>query len=206
MYDYFSRRVEDVLARLGRRLRQRRAGSWSAGGWRGRLAASSPSTPGRRPLHHRGRAGSQGRRWCAAGVLRSGALTYILLWARREHGRLEAQGPLAHPNSAHRDGGRVPDSEERPVHPPYLASAGAAAEGAQPRVLPGLRALKDAGAMAVVRRADRAWVVAQQEGAAYPEHGHRAPDRGRPGSPPAVRGAARRRSGRAARSARAGTS
>ena len=66
--------------------------------------------------------------------------------------RLDARGAVADLHPAYRSGGGLPHPQERAVDPSDLASARGSRAGAYPGLLPRLRAVEDAGAMAEPRR------------------------------------------------------
>src|SRR6059036_20177 len=107
--------------------------------------------------------------------------------------------PLAHVHPADRCRGRVSDPEERARHSAGVAPARRSRAGPHPRLLSRLRAVEDARTVATARGAGPEPAHDLRRAAPHSEHRHRAPDRGRPRAPSAVRCAAGRRTGGAPR-------
>src|SRR5213594_2190957 len=122
-----------------------------------------------------------------------------LLCAAHERGRLESRRALAHvpPTDGRRSG--VPDPEKRARNSPSVAPAGRSRAGPHPRLLPRLRAVEDARAVAAARGPRTKPAHDLRRVTAHSEYRYRAARRGRSGAPPALRRASRRRAGRAPR-------
>src|SRR5271157_1442762 len=122
-----------------------------------------------------------------------------------QHRGLDAGGALAHLHPAHRGGGGLPDPQERPLDPAHLAPEGRARAGPHPGLLPRLRAVEDARAMAGARRSRQQPAHDLGRDRPHPEHRRRAAPgrRAPPRAPHPLRRPARSNPGHAARSARA---
>src|SRR2546425_4395075 len=114
----------------------------------------------------------------AAGVGRLGALERRLLRAAHQRARLESRRAVAyvHPTDGRRSG--VPDPEERARDSPRVAPAGRSCAGPHPRLLPRLRAVEDARAVAAARGPRTKPAHDLRRVTTHSEHRHRAARRG----------------------------
>src|SRR3989441_24110 len=108
----------------------------------------------------------------AAGVGRLGALERRLLRAAHERARLESRRAVAHvhPTDGRRSG--VPNPEKRTRDSPGVAPAGRSRAGPYPRLLPRLRVVEDARAVAAPRRPRTKPAHDLRRVTPYSEHGH----------------------------------
>jgi hypothetical protein len=156
MHERFARRIEDGLTRLGARVGRARR-PLDVLGAPARAPARTQSAGGG-PLRDRVRPRPDApcRRATGLerppGVGRLGALERRLLRAAYQRDRLEPRRAVAHlhPTDGCRSG--VSDPEERARDSPGLAPAGRPRAGPHPGLLPRLRAVEDAGAVAAARR------------------------------------------------------
>ena len=142
----FEERIEKGLeqTRLRRAPVRRRNGSQARG------QAPGEEQPGGRPVSDRPK-GRPGGRSGDGGLAEGGSVAGLghlerrVLPAQEQPERLERPGPMAGLHPAHRSGVGVSYSQERPADQADLASEGEARTGAHPGLLPGLRAVEDAG-------------------------------------------------------------
>ena len=159
MHERFSKRIEERLASLGRRLARSRQklDREAIGRQIGRMLAQNSRAAGRYQIHVvDDPTQTSGLRldwkalpeWDAWAIHSEGAYvlrTNIHDWSEEDLWRTYIQLTEAE--------GGLPDPQERPVDSPRLASEGRARAGPHPGLLPGLRAVEDAGTVAATSRA-----------------------------------------------------
>ena len=184
MHERFSKRIEERLGSLERRLERSRKRLDQ----RGHRPPDRPD-PGAElsrcgALRDPGRERSDARFRAAsamvgqAGVGRLGVAQRGNLHPANQRAGLELRGAMAHLHPADRGGGRLPHPQERPLDPAHLASEGRAGAGPHPGLLPGLRTVEDTRAVAAAGGARQQPSHDPGGDRPHPEHRRGGPPRG----------------------------
>ena len=149
MHERFEQRIEEGLEQIAAELPAATLGA--AGRRRSAWAGCWARTAGRRACSRsRCKTAADGRailQWKKVEAWRdwAGSERRLLSAAQQRHG-LERRGTVEGVHPIDRGRGGVPHPQERPADPPDLAPEGGAGAGPHPGLLPGLRAVEDAGA------------------------------------------------------------